>query len=123
VGQAPKRRLLVVEDEFMLATKIADLLEEAGYEVAGPVRNVREAMRIVGLDGVDGAVLDISLQNEISLPLADALASMGAPVLFVTGYAKEYLAATRPRAQHLEKPFTDQELVERVDQLFEPRAS
>lgn len=115
---AEKRRLLVVDDDYMIATAIADILEDAGYDVAGPVRNVVEAMRIVGMDGVDGAVLDLELNGERTLAVAMALMKLRTPVLFVTGHAKEILTGDWAGAPHLEKPFASQELLDRVQRML-----
>ena len=68
------RRVLVLEGDYVLATKIVNLLEDSGYEVAGPVRSVIEAKRVVGVEGVDGAILDADLKTENSLPLAGEIA-------------------------------------------------
>lgn len=115
-----ERRLLVVEDDFIQATRIADVLEDAGYEIAGPVRNLHEAKRIVSVDGVDAAVLDLQLKGESTLTLAGQIVRLGTPVLFVTGHAADFLVGAWKNAAHLEKPFTDRQLVECVDALFAP---
>lgn len=114
------KRVLVLEDESQLGTRIADLLEDAGYEVAGPVRNVLEAKRIVGLDGVDCAVLNADLQAESPLFLADEIVRQGAPVLLISNCAPRRLPNGRERFRQLRKPFTGEQLVSHVNGLFSP---
>lgn len=81
------RRILVVEDEYMIAMDIQEELEGAGALVAGPVPTVGEALRLLGREpALDGAVLDVNLGGERSFPVAEALEDKGIPFLFATGY-------------------------------------
>ena len=112
------RRLLVLDDEFMIATDIADQLEEAGYEIVGPVRTLVEAQRIVSVEKIDGAVLDVNLGSENSLGLAQQLLRKGVPMLFVTGFSKEFLKGPFVHMPHIQKPFTNTELLKNVAALF-----
>jgi DNA-binding response OmpR family regulator len=112
------KRVLILEDESQLATRIADLLEDAGYEVAGPVRNVLEAKRIVGLDGVDCAVLNADLAAESPLSLAEEIARQGAPVLLISNRSPRGVRNGRERFRQLQKPFTGEQLVSQVNELF-----
>ncbi|MGH7003657.1 MAG: response regulator, partial [Alphaproteobacteria bacterium] len=113
-----KWRLLIVEDESLQATLMADVLEEAGYEVIGPVRNLREAMQIVQLDHFDGALLDVQLEGELSLPLASILTRRGVPVLFVSGQPNPFQAKDWSRVDYLAKPYGENELLARVAAMF-----
>src|SRR5438270_8852311 len=82
------RRVLVVEDEYLIAADIAASLEALGAEVAGPAASVAEALTFLERDGdrLDGAVLDVNLGKERVYPLADVLRSRGIPFVFTTGY-------------------------------------
>ena len=116
--QPTGKRLLVLEDEFMIATRIADILEDAGYDVIGPVIDVAAAMHAIAVDRVEGALLDLNLRGDTSLTMADAIAKRGVPILFVTGYAREVLTGRWQNALHLEKPFTDRELLDAVAHML-----
>ena len=110
------RRLLVVEDDYMVAVQMAQSLEELGAEVIGPVGSVEDALVMVETAdaGVDAAVLDINLHDERVYPVADALAARGVPFVFVTGY--DALAIPEPYvswAPRLQKPI-DKALLARV---------
>jgi DNA-binding response OmpR family regulator len=104
-------RVLVVEDEFLVATLIEDMLEAAGCVVLGPIPRVAEALNAVDQGTYDAAVLDVNLGGDRIDPVADALSRRNVPFAFVTGYGtgalpREY--ADRPR---LCKPFKMAELI------------
>lgn len=81
------RRILVVEDELMIAMLIDDLLRDAGCEVVGPMPRLAPALQAAGSEaGLDGALLDINLAGELVSPVADRLAERGVPFVFLTGY-------------------------------------
>ena len=79
------RKILLVEDEYMLATDLAQYLERHGATVVGPVGSVAQAMPLTGA-ALDAAVLDINLRGERVYPVADALIARGVPIVFATGY-------------------------------------
>ncbi len=86
------RRILVVEDEYFFAAEMALAVRNAGGEVLGPVPDLAAALRIVAEDtAIDGALLDISLGEETSFPIAKILKARGIPVLFITGYDSWFL--------------------------------
>ncbi len=78
------RRVLVVEDDYMLATDLAGMLSDRGAEVIGPVANVAAALAHVH-EGLDAAVLDFRLGEETSRPIADELSRDGTPYIYLTG--------------------------------------
>ncbi|GGE97808.1 response regulator [Sphingomonas prati] len=91
------RRILVVEDDFILGLDLATMLEQAGAKVVGPVMTVQEALD--ALDPLpDIGTLDVQLGDETSFPVADALAQRGIPFVFATG------AATMIPAEHQSGP-------------------
>ena len=124
------KRLLVVEDEFVIALDLQNLLEAAGHEVVALAASVADALALLDGDGrgdgggdaesgrrpplLDGAVLDVNLRGEPATPVADALAARGVPFVFVSGYG----AAGRPpgheAAPVLAKPYSEGDLLELV---------
>lgn len=82
------RRILVVEDEPLVALLIEDLLLDAGAEVIGPAATVAAALALVAADRPEGALLDVNLEGEFVYPVAEDLARRGTPFAFVTGYSQ-----------------------------------
>lgn len=115
------RAVLIVEDEAMVAMMLEDLLQELGCHLIGVASRVETALRKIGTQAFDFAILDINLNGEPSYPVADALASRKLPFLFATGYGKA--AIPRKYLDHpvVEKPFRKQELEEALDQLVRTR--
>jgi len=82
-----ERRILVVEDEYLVADLIASELSEAGAIVLGPVGSLGEALDLIGMGAsIDAAVLDINLRGEMVYPAADLLVKRAVPIVFTTGY-------------------------------------
>lgn len=82
------RRVLIVEDDYFIATDLASGFADAGFEIVGPVPSVETALAAIEGGPIDGAVLDINLNGETVYDLADALITRGASVVFVTGYER-----------------------------------
>lgn len=81
------RRLLVVEDEYLIASDLASWLEEQDAEVLGPVPSVEDALALLDAGpSPDAAVLDINLGDEQVFPVADALQAADVPFVFLSGY-------------------------------------
>lgn len=80
------RRVLLVEDEFLVAAMLADVLEDAGASVVGPAGNLADGLRMVAAGGFDVAVLDWNLDGQRSDPIARALLSAEIPFVISTGY-------------------------------------
>jgi DNA-binding response OmpR family regulator len=79
-------RILVVEDMFLVAEDLSDTLQGWGCDVVGPAARVDDALRLVDVEQLDGAVLDVNLGDEFCFPVAQALREKGTPFLFLTGY-------------------------------------
>jgi len=80
-------RLLLVEDEALVAIELSRALEDSGWEVVGPAATLEEAFELVAANGsIDAAVLDVNLNGQMVYPLADELETRGVPFLFCSGY-------------------------------------
>ena len=80
------RRILVVEDDYMIAQDVADRLEREGADVIGPAPSVAAGLQLIEKGGVDAAILDVNLGQKNSFPIAQELQARGVPFLFSTGY-------------------------------------
>lgn len=102
-------RILLIEDEFLVAAAVEATLEHLGYEVVGPAATVRAALTALA-EGAppDGAILDLNLRGQPSLEVAEELSRRRIPFVFATGYEKDQGVGRRfPAAHWLRKPFTD----------------
>ena len=102
------RRILVVEDEALVAMMLEDMLAELGFEVVGPAMRLDEGLELARLNGLDAAVLDINLAGERSYPIADLLEERGVPHAFVTGYGHSGRPGKQDRV--LQKPYREPQL-------------
>jgi ActR/RegA family two-component response regulator len=82
------KRILVVEDDYLLAQDVAAAVAESGGEVIGPVPSANRAINSINLEGVDGAVVDVRLQDGPAYVVADLLVNLGVPFVFLTGNSK-----------------------------------
>jgi len=100
------RRLLLVEDDYLIAADLTRTLERLGAEVLGPAGSVEDALDLLATANgrLDGAVLDINLGDEQVFPVADALMAQDAPFVFVTGYDAVVIPEAYGAAPRLEKP-------------------
>ena len=105
------RRILVVEDEALVAMMIADTLADIGCEIVGPVATTRDALDLLRRTPVDGATLDINLTHEEVLPVAEALDSHRIRFLLITGYDQENVLRRYRRWPMVQKPFTETALL------------
>lgn len=104
-------RLLVVEDEYMVAEHIGMVLQDFGCDIAGPVATIEEALAAVNGGRLDGALLDANLNGDSSAPIAAALNAASVPFVVVTGYgARELADEALDRAARIIKPFSTAEL-------------
>ena len=104
-------RVLVAEDEPLVAMLLEDVLLEAGATVLGPAATVQHALDLVMTERPDVAVLDFNLSGETCLRVADALAAAGVPFLVATGYAGDIPLPQHPDAKSLQKPYDPQTLI------------
>jgi DNA-binding response OmpR family regulator len=112
-------KVLVVEDEPLIAIALQDLLTESGCAVVGPAASLEQGMRLIQEEAVDGAILDVNLGGEMVFPLADALAGQSIPFVYATGYGKLLRACNHGRPV-LQKPYDNQHLLNIIGQ-WRPR--
>ncbi len=115
----PAARILVVEDEFLVAMQIEAILTGRGWKVIGSAGTLASAVSLARTCTCDAAVLDVNLRGERVDEVATILSERGIPFLFVSGYGRGNLPpAFRHNAEFLAKPFSDQMLVETVINLL-----
>jgi len=114
-------RLLVVEDEMLIAMTIEDVLMDLGCAVVGPASSVAKAMELLSDQDIDGAILDLNLKGEQALPVAEALQKRGTPFFFLTGYGSTGTSQDMFDAPTLPKPFDPASLQQLIEDTIAPR--
>src|SRR5919106_3323736 len=98
-------RILIVEDEFLLAMELETLLQQRGCMVLGPVASVGQALTMLDGEQPDIALLDVNLKGERATPVAAALHARGVPFILITGYSVPQLSEPELRdAPRIDKP-------------------
>jgi CheY-like chemotaxis protein len=116
------RKVLVVEDEALIAMLTCDYLEELGCSVVGPYATSDKALAALAKEAVDLAVLDVNLGNGCtSFPVAEALLQSVTPFLFATGYGSSGVREEFPTIPVLAKPFDDAQLATQLAALLARR--
>jgi CheY-like chemotaxis protein len=103
-------RVLLVEDEIMVALLLEDMLAELGHTVVGPVARLDKALEMAREEAFEVAFLDVNLDGEEVYPVAEVLAARGIPFIFVTGYSRPGLRAPYGDRPTLQKPFRRHDL-------------
>ena len=100
------RRLLVVEDNYLIAADLVWQLESSGAEFVGMAASVGEAHAIIEAEGngLHGAILDVNLGSERAFPVADTLIARGIPFVFATGYDQWVVPEPYAKIPRIEKP-------------------
>ncbi len=105
------KRVLIVEDEYLVAQLIEEFLEDCGCSVIGPCGSVASALVAVETDTFDLAVLDVNLRGEKVYPVAELLAERHIPFLFLSGYGEEAVPPDHSDWKVCSKPFRSKELI------------
>jgi two-component SAPR family response regulator len=110
VEHSVRPRVLIVEDEALIAMLIEDMLAEIGCEAVGPATRLDRALAMAATESLDLAVLDVNLGSEQSFPVAEMLQKRGIPFVFATGYGSKGLDARFEHNITLKKPFEAHQL-------------
>ena len=107
------RRILVVEDEYLIAMNLQDGLENAGSVVLGPVPSVEKAIKKIESEPhIDAAVLDVNLGGALAYPDADLLVARKIPFVFTSGYEDNVLRSRYSGVKNCPKPYLFQAIEE-----------
>lgn len=112
-------KVLIVEDDPLIAMEMSERLEEMGYAVLGPAHTVEDGARIAANERPDAALLDANLHGKSSVDLGVALAASGVPIAFCTGY--DQIKGLPPHLANtplLTKPIPDDQLKAALAQML-----
>lgn len=113
-------RILLVEDDPIIALGVAQSLRDAGAVVIGPAHTVAKALHIIRDGAIDAAVLDYRLESETASPVAQRLSDLDVPFLFHTS-SRGAFEQDHPRAPVIDKPTSSAQLVAAIKALtFKP---
>jgi PAS domain S-box-containing protein len=104
VEVGPRKRVLLVEDEILIAMMMVQTLGDLDFDVVGPFGTVDEAIAAIEREPIDAGILDINLGGEMVYPVAGALQARKVPFVFMTGYGSEAVAAPFPDVRIFQKP-------------------
>jgi CheY-like chemotaxis protein len=110
-------RVLIVEDEMLLAMNIEDMLLDQGHEVAGIASRLGPALALARDGAFDVAMLDVNLAGDRSFPVADLLIERGIPFLFATGYGLDGIDEKYRDRPVIQKPFRAADLAALIEAL------
>jgi DNA-binding response OmpR family regulator len=116
------QKILVVEDEFMIAMDLRKALRHAGYEVLGPVPTVAEALAVIEKQRPDACVLDYGLRDETSAPIAEVLREQNVPFILSSAYKTEMIEWQQAFKGILNvgKPVQEDELLSALHSMLQP---
>jgi len=116
------RRVLVVEDEAVIAMAVEDMLVDLGCEVVGPAGTLVDAMALAEGEGLDAALLDLNINGGRSYVVADELRRRGVPFAFATGYGDEGIENGGGGTPVLQKPYRQDQVEAVLRRLLANRA-
>ena len=116
------QRVLVVEDDYFIASDREQELVAAGATVVGPVPSVDAALNLLAEDRPDAAILDVYLCDERVFPVADALVSDGVPFFFMSGYDRRGMPERYAFARWLHKPLEPRKMMSELRRLLDRAA-
>ena len=118
-ANSKRARVLIVEDEAILALQIAEILEEADFHVLGPVSSVQAALELLSRVRCDAAILDINLGHETSEPVAQRLEQDNVPFMTLSSFSAPERPSAFNGSRHLDKPVAPDTIIREVSALLD----
>lgn len=113
-------RILVVEDEYILAADLEMELLDAGAIVLGPFGTLETAIEFIRMEQeIDGAILDVNLRGEMIFPVADLLVERGVPFVLTTGYDESVIPSRLKHSPRCEKPISMAKITQAIGRLIQ----
>ncbi|QIK78366.1 response regulator [Sphingomonas piscis] len=113
------KRVLIVEDEAIIAFAIEDMLVELGCVIIGPALRLDEACDLADTELIDAAILDVNINSERSYPVADRLHQRGVPFVFATGYDREGLEWRGSDPEIIAKPYRRDQVQSALERMID----
>ena len=116
-------RVLVVEDNILIALDIEQTLQGLGCVVVGPVGKLDAALRMADEEALDAALLDVNIRGGHVYPVAERLRARGIPFALASGYGDWAIPEEFQNQRRLSKPFTTRELEMQVLSLYREKVT
>jgi len=116
VGRAG-RRVLIVEDEAMIAGLIESILRKGGWSVVGPVATLERALETIGRERFDAALLDVRINGHDAYAVADVLMRRRIPFIFVSGFTRKQMPPAYRHCACIAKPFTPDAILALLEEV------
>lgn len=116
--EVPRGKILVVEDEAVVALDLQRTLREAGYRVVGPATSLADVQKLIARGSIDCAVLDLSIDRRTPIPVADLLAFAEVPFVFLTDGDKSGLPQQHAHRPVVNRPYAEQDLLAAVERAM-----
>jgi len=113
------KRVLIVEDDYVTAQGLSYAIADNGFTVVGPVDTADRAVRLIGQELPDGALLDVRLREGSAVDVAKALQERGVPFVVMSGYSRDTLPSELKKAPFVAKPMSESELIDTARSTFQ----
>ena len=111
------RRVLIVEDEAMIAGLIESILRKGGWSVVGPVATLERALETIGRERFDAALLDVRINGHDAYAVADVLMRRRIPFIFVSGFTRKQMPPAYRHCACIAKPFTPDAILALLEEV------
>lgn len=115
MSEASKLKVLIIEDESIVAMMIEDLIVDMGHEVVGTAGRLEQAQKLATELALDFAIVDVNLNGQLTYPVAETLKARGVPFVFATGYGAQGLKDEWKQSPVLQKPFQPEDLTRAIN--------
>jgi DNA-binding response OmpR family regulator len=112
------KKVLIVEDDFLTAEGLSHAIADYGFTVVGPVDTADRAVRLIGQQPPDGALLDVRLRDGSAVEVAKVLRERGVPFVIMSGYSRDTLPPELKNAPFIAKPMAESELIDAARSTF-----
>lgn len=117
-GPLAGKRILIVEDEYFIASDLTNAMMDEDASVIGPTGDIDEAARLIAEEEPDAAILDVNLNQTSAYPLAADLRDREIPYIFLTGYDAAHLPDEFHSVPVVAKPFAMPAVIDAVQRLI-----
>ena len=112
------KRVLIVEDDYVTAQGLSHTIADYGFTMVGPFDTADRAVRLIGHEPPDGALLDVRLREGNAVEVAKALQKRGVPFVVMSGYSRDTLPPELRKAPFVAKPMSESELIDTARSTF-----